>query len=282
MMTATSLDTRCCSPRISTRCTSRPAGAITPPTSRVVLETVRAFAAGLCGSDSAAHREHHETTNERFTNDSSSSSSHDGYYVTPLIAMFVSAEEDGFMGARGVVRDHPWFAAHVAAFANFEAMGVAAGRIARSAPPSAASSSALLRLYAQGAPRPSGTRSPLMSFRRLHQERHRLPRLPRRRRRAGNRPRLRRAHLSVPHAEGHRARARERKAGLDAGLRRERARVRASAHGHAGDAKVRGTKKRRAFSRGRDERGCLDDVASRRRASRRESDVIRDVVRDVV
>ena len=33
MMTATSLDTRCCSPRISTRCTSRPAGAITPPTS---------------------------------------------------------------------------------------------------------------------------------------------------------------------------------------------------------------------------------------------------------
>ena len=33
MLTATSLDTRCCSPRISTRCTSRPAGAITPPTS---------------------------------------------------------------------------------------------------------------------------------------------------------------------------------------------------------------------------------------------------------
>ena len=122
----------------------------------VVLETVRAFAAGLCGSDSAAHHEHHETTNERFTNDSSSSSSHDYTYVTPLIAMFVSAEEDGFMGARGVVRDHPWFAAHVAAFANFEAMGVGGPHRAFRATVGG-SSSALLRLYAQGAPRPSGT-----------------------------------------------------------------------------------------------------------------------------
>lgn len=126
----------------------------------VVLETVRAFAAGLCGSDSAAHREHHETTRHEtsrvsFTNDSSSSSSHD-HYVTPLIAMFVSAEEDGFMGARGVVRDHPWFAAHVAAFANFEAMGVGGPHRAFRATVGG-SSSALLRLYAQGAPRPSGT-----------------------------------------------------------------------------------------------------------------------------
>ena len=120
----------------------------------VVLETVRAFAAGLCGSDSAAHHEHHETTNERFTNDSSSSSSHDYTYVTPLIAMFVSAEEDGFMGARGVVRDHPWFTAHVAAFANFEAMGVGGPHRAFRATVGG-SSSALL--YAQGAPRPSGT-----------------------------------------------------------------------------------------------------------------------------
>ena len=126
----------------------------------VVLETVRAFAAGLCGSDSAAHREHREHTppvsRVSFTNDSSSSSSHDGYYVTPLIAMFVSAEEDGFMGARGVVRDHPWFEAHVAAFANFEAMGVGGPHRAFRATVGG-SSSALLRLYAQGAPRPSGT-----------------------------------------------------------------------------------------------------------------------------
>ena len=122
----------------------------------VVLETVRAFAAGLCGSEHTAHREHRETTNERFTNDSSSSSSHDYTYVTPLIAMFVSAEEDGFMGARGVVRDHPWFAAHVAAFANFEAMGVGGPHRAFRATVGG-SSSALLRLYAQGAPRPSGT-----------------------------------------------------------------------------------------------------------------------------
>ena len=70
--------------------------------------------------------------------------------------MFVSAEEDGFMGARGVVRDHPWFAAHVAAFANFEAMGVGGPHRAFRATVGG-SSSALLRLYAQGAPRPSGT-----------------------------------------------------------------------------------------------------------------------------
>ena len=60
------------------------------------------------------------------------------------------------MGARGVVRDHPWFEAHVAAFANFEAMGVGGPHRAFRATVGG-SSSALLRLYAQGAPRPSGT-----------------------------------------------------------------------------------------------------------------------------
>ena len=113
----------------------------------VVLETVRAFAAGLCGS---------ETEHANDSDSSYDSSSHNYTYVTPLVAMFVSAEEDGFMGARGVVRDHPWFEAHVAAFANFEAMGSGGPHRAFRATVGG-SSSRLLRLYARGAPRPSGT-----------------------------------------------------------------------------------------------------------------------------
>ena len=113
----------------------------------VVLETVRAFAAGLCGS---------ETEHANDSDSSYDSSSHKYTYVTPLVAMFVSAEEDGFMGARGVVRDHPWFEAHVAAFANFEAMGSGGPHRAFRATVGGSSSN-VLRLYARGAPRPSGT-----------------------------------------------------------------------------------------------------------------------------
>ena len=115
----------------------------------VVLETVRAFAAGLRGS------EPNDAIRRRATT-SYDSSSNDTTYVTPLIVMFVSAEEDGFMGARGVVRDHPWFEAHVAAFANFEAMGSGGPHRAFRATVGGSSSN-VLRLYALGAPRPSGT-----------------------------------------------------------------------------------------------------------------------------
>ena len=121
----------------------------------VVLETVRAFAAGLRGSDpSDPNAIHRHTTHTSY--DSNDSNDSNDTYVTPLVAMFVSAEEDGFMGARGVVRDHPWFEAHVAAFANFEAMGSGGPHRAFRATVGGSSSN-LLRLYARGAPRPSGT-----------------------------------------------------------------------------------------------------------------------------
>ena len=113
----------------------------------IVLETVRAFAAGL------SERENDDASAGADANANASSSDP---YVTPLMAAFVSAEEDGFAGARGVVRDHPWFKTQVAAFANFEAMGSGGPHRAFRAT-IGGSSSALLRLYSLGAPRPSGT-----------------------------------------------------------------------------------------------------------------------------
>ena len=109
----------------------------------IVLETFRAFAHGLAASGASS-----EDALERSKRTLSEE--------TPLVAMFVSAEEDGFMGARGVVRDHPWFRKHVAAFLNFEAMGSGGPHRAFRAT-RGGSSSKLLRLYAKGATRPSGT-----------------------------------------------------------------------------------------------------------------------------
>ena len=125
----------------------------------VVLETVRAFAAGL-----AERRDYRDddvtdvsTPGSRGTHANASSLREpDPRFFAPLMAMFVSAEEDGFMGASGVVRDHPWFKTQVAAFANFEAMGSGGPHRAFRAT-IGGSSSALLRLYSLGAPRPSGT-----------------------------------------------------------------------------------------------------------------------------
>ena len=109
----------------------------------IVLETFRAFAHGLAASGASS-----EDALERSKRTLSEE--------TPLVAMFVSAEEDGFMGARGVVRDHPWFRKHVAAFLNFEAMGSGGPHRAFRAT-RGGSSSKLLRLYAKGATKPSGT-----------------------------------------------------------------------------------------------------------------------------
>ena len=115
----------------------------------IVLETFRAFTHGLA-TRSASSTEALESSKRTLKNATS---------ITPLVAMFVSAEEDGFMGARGVVRDHPWFIKHVAAFVNFEAMGSGGPHRAFRAT-RGGSSSELLRLYAKGAKgakKPSGT-----------------------------------------------------------------------------------------------------------------------------
>ena len=117
----------------------------------IVLETFRAFSLGL------AARRRSVSTDARVS--SSNRTLQTTGEITPLVAMFVSAEEDGFMGARGVVRDHPWFLKHVAAFVNFEAMGSGGPHRAFRAT-RGGSSSELLRLYAKGAKgakKPSGT-----------------------------------------------------------------------------------------------------------------------------
>ena len=117
----------------------------------IVLETFRAFSLGL------AARRRSVSTDARVS--SSNRTLPTTGEITPLVAMFVSAEEDGFMGARGVVRDHPWFIKHVAAFVNFEAMGSGGPHRAFRAT-RGGSSSELLRLYAKGAKgakKPSGT-----------------------------------------------------------------------------------------------------------------------------
>jgi hypothetical protein len=115
----------------------------------IVLETLRAFAHGLA-TRSASSTEALEISKRTLKNVTS---------ITPLVVLFVSAEEDGFMGARGVVRDHPWFIKHVAAFVNFEAMGSGGPHRAFRAT-RGGSSSELLRLYAKGVSKkkkPSGT-----------------------------------------------------------------------------------------------------------------------------
>ena len=99
------------------------------------------FEPGTCASQDATSTS--TTTNRHAT-------------TTPLILLFTSAEEDGFMGAGGFVKDHPWFATHVAAFVNFEAMGNGGPhRLFRVT--HGGSSRDLLRMWSAGSQSPVGT-----------------------------------------------------------------------------------------------------------------------------
>ena len=110
----------------------------------IVLETFRAYAHGLALASIANASLVTPTRTGRSETD-----------IVPLVVTFTSAEEDGFMGARGVVGDHVWFRDHVAAFVNFEAMGSGGPhRLFRAT--SGGSSRALLRLWSMGVSRPSG------------------------------------------------------------------------------------------------------------------------------
>ena len=117
----------------------------------IVLETFRAFSLGLAARSASVSPDARVSSSNRTLPTTGE--------ITPLVVLFVSAEEDGFMGARSVVRDHPWCLKHVAAFVNFEAMGSGGPHRAFRAT-RGGSSSELLRLYAKGAKgakKPSGT-----------------------------------------------------------------------------------------------------------------------------
>ena len=72
-----------------------------------------------------------------------------------LIVAFNSAEEDGFMGAHGVATGHPWFPS-VGCALNLESMGVGGPHRMFQATRGGASD-ALLRVWSEAAPRPTGT-----------------------------------------------------------------------------------------------------------------------------
>ena len=107
----------------------------------IVVETFRAFTAQLVETNKP-YEERSEPSRNNKT-------------IIPLILMFTSAEEDGFMGAAGVVRDHPWFN-QVASFVNFEAMGSGGPhRLFRIT--DGGSSRELVRMWSRGAKSPVGT-----------------------------------------------------------------------------------------------------------------------------